>query len=90
MDSRYELNLGVFQTIPDPKVERTKMHGLEFIMFIALCTYITGGQSFHDMQLFAQTREDWLKEKIGMVSVPVMIPLIVFFKSFHRSILGNV
>lgn len=70
MDTTYELILDVFQAIPDPRVERTKVHSLEIIMFIALCTYITGGQSFHAMQLFAQTREDWLKEKIGMVSIP--------------------
>lgn len=70
MDETYSIILGAFRDLPDPRVERTKVHSLEVILFIALCTFITGGQSFYDMELFAETRLDWLKEKIGMVSVP--------------------
>lgn len=70
MNKNYEIILNAFRVIPDPRVERTKIHSLESIMFIALCTFITGGHSFYDMELFAQTREEWLKEEIGMVSIP--------------------
>lgn len=70
MNENYEIVLNAFRVIPDPRVERTKVHSLEIIMFIVLCTFITGGQSFYEMELFAQTRKEWLKEKIGMVSVP--------------------
>lgn len=70
MNTPYEIILGVFQELPDPRVERTKVHSIEIIMFIALCTFLTGGQSFYDMQLFAETREEWLKEKVGMISIP--------------------
>ncbi len=70
MNSSYEIILEIFRELPDPRVERTKVHSLEIIMFIALCSSITGGQSFYDMQLFAESREDWLKETVGMVSVP--------------------
>ena len=39
-------------------------------MFIALGTFVTGGQSFYDMEWFAESRQEWLRENIGMTSVP--------------------
>ena len=46
------------------------MHSLEVIMFIALCTYLSGGEGFYDMQAYAQAREAWLRATVGMLSVP--------------------
>lgn len=70
MKEPYEIILEILRDLPDPRVERTKIHSLEVIMFIALCTYLSGGAGFYDMETFARTREDWLKELIGMKSVP--------------------
>ena len=70
MNDKCEIILSVFRELPDPRVERTKVHSLEIIMFIALACYLSGGESFNDMQLFADTRKDWLTENIGMKSVP--------------------
>ena len=67
---QHEIILEVFRTLPDPRVERTKVHRLEIIMFIALCTYLTGGQGFYDMESFAESKEDWLRKTVGMLSVP--------------------
>lgn len=39
-------------------------------MYIALCTFLTGGESFYDMETYACSRKAWLKENIGMKSVP--------------------
>jgi predicted transposase YbfD/YdcC len=70
MDSPTEITLAIFRALPDPRVERTKVHSLEVIMFIALCTYLSGGDGFYDMEDYAQARQDWLREHIGMQSVP--------------------
>ena len=45
-----------FQTLEDPRIERTKKHNLLDILVIALCTLLTGGNGFRDMELFGQTR----------------------------------
>ena len=58
------------EKIPDPRVERTKVHSLPALLFIALCTFLTGGKSFYEMELFAQAHKTWLKKVAGMVSVP--------------------
>ncbi len=65
-----EIAIEIFRAIPDPRVERTKVHSLELIMFIALCTYLSGGEGFYDMQAYAQAREGWLRATVGMQSVP--------------------
>lgn len=49
------------QEVPDPRVDRSKEHDLVDILVIALCTILVGGDSFYDMEEFAQVRLDWLK-----------------------------
>jgi predicted transposase YbfD/YdcC len=70
MKTSHEIALEIFRMIPDPRVERTKDHRLEIIMFIALCTYLSGGSGFYDMEAYAEAREDWLRATINMKSVP--------------------
>lgn len=65
-----EIALEIFRILPDPRAERTKVHSLEVIMFVALCTYLSGGEGFYDMEAYAEARKDWLRDTIGMQSVP--------------------
>ena len=48
-----------FQTLEDPRIERTKKHNLLDILVIALCTLLTGGEGFQDMVLFGQSKQAW-------------------------------
>ncbi len=70
MTTPTEIVLTIFRSLPDPRVERTKVHSLEVIMFIALCTYLSGGDGFYDMEDYAQARQDWLRNHIGMRDIP--------------------
>ena len=70
MKTPTEIALSIFRELPDPRVERTRVHHPEIIMFIALCTYLSGGEGFYDMEAYAQAKADWLREKIGMCSIP--------------------
>lgn len=70
MNSPLEITLSIFRELPDPRVERTKVHSLEIIMFIAICTYLSGGDGFYDMEDYALARQEWLREHIGMQSAP--------------------
>ena len=45
-----------FQTLEDPRIERTKQHPLLDILVIALCTLLTGGEGFQDMELFGKSK----------------------------------
>jgi DDE_Tnp_1-associated len=53
--------INLLEEVPDPRVDRSKDHDLADILVIALCTILCGGDSFYDMEEFAQVRLDWLK-----------------------------
>jgi hypothetical protein len=50
-----------FQSLEDPRIERTKKHHLLDILVIALCTLLTGGEGFQDMELFGRSKRTWLQ-----------------------------
>src|SRR5262245_63458683 len=50
-----------FQTLADPRIDRTKKHLLLDILVIALCALLTGGEGFQDMELFGKSKQAWLQ-----------------------------
>ena len=70
MSKPIEITLSISRELPDPRVERTKIHNLEVIMFIALCSYLSGADGFYDMEDYAHAKCEWLRDHIGMQSVP--------------------
>lgn len=50
-----------FEGLPDPRLDRTRRHKLVDILVMGLCSQLTGGESFTDMEDFARVRVDWFK-----------------------------
>lgn len=84
-----EIAIEIFRIVPDPRVERTKVHSLEVVMFVALCTYLSGGEGFYDMEAYAQTRKEWLREMVGMQSVPSHDTFNRIFQAISPECFGN-
>src|SRR4051794_40670640 len=55
-----------FQSLEDPRIERTKKHLLLDILVIALCTLLTGGEGFQDMELFGKSKRAWLQTFLAL------------------------
>src|SRR5437870_8807096 len=55
-----------FQTLEDPRIERTKKHLLLDILVIAVCTLLTGGEGFQDMELFGKSKRVWLQTFLAL------------------------
>jgi predicted transposase YbfD/YdcC len=55
-----------FQPLEDPRIERTKRHSLLDILVIALCTLLTGGEGFQDMELFGKSKRAWLQTFLAL------------------------
>ena len=62
----YEGFIGYLSIVPDMRQERKKKHKLIDVLFIALCSIISGGEGFSDMVDFADSRVDWLKKYIEL------------------------
>ena len=55
-----------FSIIPDPRGERGKKHKLMDVLFIALCSILSGGSGFTHMRLLAESRKEWLSKYIEL------------------------
>lgn len=51
----------ILRELPDPRVERTKLHKLEDILVIAICALLCGADSFEDMEVFGDAKEEWFR-----------------------------
>ena len=57
--------------IKDFRIEKKCLHKLSDILLIGLFTYLSNGEDYEDMVLFAQTHKEFIK---GYVSLPNGIP----------------
>jgi predicted transposase YbfD/YdcC len=55
-----------FADLPDPRIDRTKRHGLLDIVTIALCAVICGADSWVDVELFGHAKEAWLRTFLAL------------------------
>ena len=55
-----------FETLVDPRVERTRRHELNDIVAIAVLAVISGADGFTDMHAFAQAKLPWLKTFLNL------------------------
>ena len=60
-----------FSNLTDPRIERTKEHLLDDILFIAIASVICGAESWNDMENYGKSKEAWLK---GFLKLPNGIP----------------
>jgi predicted transposase YbfD/YdcC len=60
-----------FNTVSDPRINRTRYHKLIDIIIIAICAVICGAKSWNDIELFGQEKKDWLKT---LLELPNGIP----------------
>jgi hypothetical protein len=51
-----------FADLEDPRVERTRLHNLLDIVFIALCAVVSGANDFVGMAKFGRSKQDWLRK----------------------------
>lgn len=60
-----------FEGLPDPRIDRTRVHKLVDILVIGLCSMLTGGEGFSDMEIFGKAKQQWLK---SFLELPKGIP----------------
>ena len=53
--------LSTLRELPDPRVERTRLHKFEDLLLISICALLCGAESFEDMELFGEAKEPWLR-----------------------------
>jgi len=59
-EPRYLGVFAFFESVPEPRVERTRLHPLQNILVIALLAMICVGEGWEDMEEFGNAKRDWL------------------------------
>jgi predicted transposase YbfD/YdcC len=54
------------QRVYDYRVANRCSHRLESILFIAICTILSGGEDYHDMEAYGQEKEKWLGKYLDL------------------------
>lgn len=55
-----------FAKLTDPRVERTKLHSLLDMVFIALCATICGAEGWADVERFGKSKRDWFARFLAL------------------------
>ena len=63
--------ISIFSELEDPRIDRTKRHSLTDIITIAICAVVCGADSWVDVELFGNSRKEWLS---GFLELPNAIP----------------
>jgi len=57
-----------FASLDDPRVDRTKLHPLMNIVVIALCGVICGADSWVDIELFGESKQQWFGKFLDLAN----------------------
>jgi DDE_Tnp_1-associated len=55
-----------FAALEDPRIDRTKLHPLLEIVFIAVCALLSGANDLVGMEKFGKAKRDWLKKYLEL------------------------
>jgi len=77
---------GKIGEITEPRrVEKGNLrHKLEDIVIIGLCTVISGGEDYEDMETFGLKREDWLREVLKLELANGIPSFVTFERVYER------
>lgn len=69
--------------LPDPRIERTKEHLLEDIVFITISAVICGADTWNDIEAYGDSKREWLS---GHLRLPNGIPRHDTFNRFFSAL----
>lgn len=78
--------LSYFSKMNDPRVERTKYHKLDDIVFIAIASVLSGAETWNDMEEYGVQKKEWLET---ILELPYGIPSHDTFNRFFSSLNPN-
>ncbi|GHT37631.1 ISAs1 family transposase [Bacteroidia bacterium] len=75
--------ISYFTELSDPRVDRTKDHLLEDIIFITIASVICGAETWSDIENYGKSKESWLKQ---FLQLPNGIPSHDTFNRFFSAL----
>jgi hypothetical protein len=61
-----KLPVDCFTDLTDPRVDRTKDHLMEDIIFITIAAVICGAETWNDIEQYGKSRQSWLNQYLRL------------------------
>lgn len=58
--------LSFFDSLTDPRVERTKLHTLKDIIGITICAVLSGCDDWEEIEMYGRGKQQWLKQFLSL------------------------
>lgn len=58
--------LSFFDSLTDPRVERSKLHSLRDIIGLTICAVLSGCNDWEEIELYAECKQEWLKQFLAL------------------------
>ena len=65
-EKKMKAPLDYFSGLEDPRVERTREHGLQDIIFITIAAVICGAEIWNDIENYGKSKEQWLRSLLQL------------------------
>ena len=75
--------LSYFSRMKDPRVERTRYHLLDDIIFISIASVLSGAESWNEMERYGNLKKEWLST---FLELPYGIPSHDTFNRFFSAL----
>lgn len=75
--------LSFFSEMKDPRVERTKLHQIDDIIFIAIASVLSGVEFWNEMEQYGTMKREWLE---SFLQLPNGIPSHDTFNRFFSAL----
>ena len=57
-----------FESLPDPRVDRTKRHKLSDILFITMAAVLSGCDEWNEIALYGESKQQWLRQYLELAN----------------------
>jgi len=81
--SKYCDLVSIISEVQDPRREHGRLHKIEDVLTIGLCTILCGHSEFTEMAFFGEMREEWLR---GFLELPNGIPSHDTFRNVFAAV----
>jgi predicted transposase YbfD/YdcC len=82
--------LSFFESLPDPRVNRTKLHSLKDIIGLTICAVISGCNNWEEIEIYGKCKELWLKQFLQLPNgIPSHDTINRLFASLNPNELQN-
>ena len=75
--------ISYFSSLSDPRVDRTKDHLMEDIIFITIAAVICGAETWNEIEDYGKSKESWLRQRLQL---PNGIPSHDTFNRFFSAL----